>query len=256
MNTTNTCLVRRLPFALSLLLALVAVPLSQAAPASAGFTLTTSRSTLTLPPLAGLGSENSLRQAGRIAEIALGEALADCAALAPEEAAFAKDVEAYREDDRATKIRVDGLEAEHERRVEVHNADAMQQRALAQASNSLPAEKRNPATVSRGTAWAQEIGRRLVGLEAEARANSELRSREAARLNETYDRLIARQDALRAKEGLAYRQLKLCADYAQGVDRMLQAKHNATGLDFVKGEALVTAKEQLKELSSRGWDTP
>lgn len=260
MNTQTFPLIRQhrviactLAFAFIAVLPLRAVD----ATAPAGIIITTSRSTLTLPALASLTTENSLRQAGRIAQIALGETLADCAALAPAEAAFSKDVEAYRQDDAAAKTRVDALDVAHAAKVEAHNADAAKQRALAQASNSLPADKRNPATVSRGIAWAQEIGRRMVALEAEAKANADVRASECARLTAISNRLVARRDILLPKLGAAYRQLKRCADYAAEVQRLHQATYPRNGAkDFVVGEPLVTAKEQLANLNARGWDTP
>lgn len=236
-----------------LALALVLPAVTRAEPVT-DLTITTSRSTLTLPALAGLTSENSLRQAGRLAEMALRESAADALALAPAEAAFAQAVEAYKQDQLATKTTLEAVAADYRQDLAVHDAETAQQVALARASNSLPADKRNPETVRRGTEWALKLGREVVALDARKRDFEARWAREDARLRAAYDGLVERENTLKAKLGLAYRQLKLCADYAGQIEQKLRESYRADGRYFIPGEALVGAKEQLKELSARGWD--
>ena len=246
---------RSLTWACALMLAATA-PIPARANGDGDTVITTSQSTLTLPSIGGLTSENGLRQAGRIAEIALGEGMADAAALKAEEDAFTSDVATYKQDDLNTRQSLDAVAADYMADVTVHNAEAAQQVAFAQASNSLPPEQRNPETVRRGNEWAAKIGRQAAALEERRQAYATERSREIARVTAIYDALALRQYNLKASLGLAYRQLKVCADYAAEINRKLAESYRADGRYFTPGEALVGAQEELKVLSGRGWDPP
>lgn len=235
---------------------------------------TTSQGIRTLPPLEGLTSENGLRQANSIAEIVLGELAVDAAALEQQETALVDEVAAYekkRKDEQALLDDPKGpfkvgekkyLErlAPYEKRKEVHDADALNQRAEALASNSLPATQRDPATVSRLTKWAVEVGNRKASIDGERdslieelKVINKIPEAANARLKAIRDPLEARIATLKAKQGLAYRQLKRCAAYARDIQEMLKVKYNKAN---THSPVLDLAEERLKALSARGFDAP
>jgi chromosome segregation ATPase len=246
-----------------------------------GGTITTSKSTLTLPPIEGLTSENSLRQALSIADIGLTESTADLAASERDETALKREIADYEQKQKDEQAQLDNLTARFEAgkkqyderlaayqaRLSTHNSDAANQRAGVQASNSLPPERRDAGTVNQLNEWASRIAARkalldqerdLVNAEREVVESKRLEAvnfREGAtsRLTAILDPLKAKIATHNAKMGLAYRQLKQCADYAVEIRKMLKVKFNK---EEVFSPALNGAMEQLKALSGRGFDTP
>ncbi len=239
-----------------------------------GGTITTSKSTLTLPPLEGLTSENSLRQANSIVEIALGELAADGAALDQEEKTLVAEVAAYDKKKKEEQALLDdptgpymiALEkyrpklADHEKRKADHNADAAKQRGEVAASNSLAPEQRDAVNVSRLNTWGNEISNRKEMLDKERdslldeyTSIKKFEDDANARLKAIADPLKARISTLNAKQGLAYRQLKQCAAYATEIREILKTKYNQAN---ASSPLLDSAAERLKALSARGFDTP
>jgi hypothetical protein len=228
--------------------------------------LTTSQGIRKLPPLEGLTSENGLRQANAIAEIALGDLALDAAALDKKETALLKEVAAYKqkkEDEQALLDDPKGpfkvgekkyLErlAPYVKRKAVHDADAANQRAEALASNSLPPAQRNAETVSRLTEWATKVGARKALLDEERGSFEEGAE---ARLKAIRDVLEAKIAKHKFEQGLAYRQLKQCAAYKLEIEKIVKARNYNWKAD-IYSPALDTALERLKALSGRGFDTP
>jgi hypothetical protein len=221
-----------------------------------------------------LTSENALRQANSIAEIVLAELAVDAAAIDKQEEALLNEVAAYekkRNDEQALLDDPKGPLKLGEKkylarltpyleRAKVHDADALKQRGEALASNSLPPTQRDAATVSRLTTWAGVIGARKelldkeqASLSEELKALTNIEEAANARLKAIRDPLEARISTFKAKQGLAYRQLKKCAAYAREIQEILKVKYN-------KGDThspvLDLAEERLKALSGRGFDTP
>jgi hypothetical protein len=241
--------------------------------------VTTSKGTRTLPPFEGLTTDNSLKQAGRIADIALGELLADGAALEKVEAALNAEVEAYKVTQKADQAQFDDLKAQFNARNAPYVAgvarfdgsnavlteEVMRQRAEAMASNSLPATQRNPATVDRLTRWAVNLGQRRARLDQERDLlvqervvveNQRLAAQSFwdgsdARLRTAYAAMQARFATLKAKQGLAYRQLKLCVDYATSIKERLKTPYDKSE---IRSPVLDGAMEQLKAMAARGFD--
>lgn len=266
---------------LSLGLLVTSIVSAQDTVSTSSSTVTTSKSTLSLPSLEGLTSENSLRQGLRIAEIGMSELTADAAALDKEEASLIKDVAAYEQTKKKEQEQRDALVARFEEankkylaksapyltKVKEHDADAAQQRAEAAASNGLPPAKRNAGTVSRLNDWAVRVGTRKASLDqekslldqeleiVESKRTAALTYEEGAmaRLNATLEPLKAKIAAHKAKQGLAYRQLKQCTDYAMEIRNRLKEKFNK---EEIFSPILDGAMEQLKKLSNAGFDTP
>ncbi len=268
-----------LPWVLSLALFAASSVFAQDVVTSGG-TITTSKSTLRLPPFEGLTTENSFRQAGSIAEIGFGELKVDAAALDQEEKTLLKEIATYEQKKKEEQALLNDMEArfnvfnkkylegrdKYEESNSTLEAETLQQRAEALASNSLPPTQRDPATVSRLTQWAIALGARRAILDKERKnlveerkvvetqriATVNFKQGADARLKAAHDSLQARIDTLKAKMGLAYRQLKRCADYAVRIEAMIKAKFNKAE---VRSPALDGAMEQLRALSGRGWDT-
>lgn len=237
-------------------------------------TITTSKSTLTLPAIEGLTTENSVRQANRIVEIALGDLAADGAAMDTEKKKLLDDVAVYTRKKDAEQAALDdpkgpymiGLEkyrprlADHEQRLATHNADAAKQRAEVAASNSLAPEQRDAATVSRLNTWQNQIATRKDALDKERdslldefKRFKQIEDEANARLKAIRDPLKARLSTFNAKQGLAYRQLKQCAAYAKKIRALLATKYNEAN---ASSPLLDLAEERLKALSNEGFDTP
>lgn len=237
-------------------------------------TITTSKSTLTLPAIEGLTTENSVRQANRIVEIALGDLTADQAAMDTEKKTLLDDVAAYTRKKEAEQAALDdpkgpymvGLAKyhprleDHEKRLAVHNADAEKQRTEVAASNSLAPEQRDAATVTRLNNWGSEIMTRKEALDKERdslldeyKPLKQIEDDANARLKAIGDPIRARLSTFNAKQGLAYRQLKQCAAYATKIRELLTTKYNEAN---ASSPLLDLAEERLKALSNEGFDTP
>jgi hypothetical protein len=238
--------------------------------------ITTSQGLRRLPPLKGLTSENSLRQANAIAEIVLGELALDAAALDKKEAALLKEVAAYEQkkdeeqavlDDPKGPFKV-GEKKYLERltpflkRLKVHDIDAAKQRAEALASNNLPPAQRNAETVSRLNEWVGRIDDRKVALDEESGSLKEELTVLERFAEDANARLTAIREPLEAKiarhkfeQGLAYRQLKQCATYKLEIEKIAKARNYNWKAD-IYSPALDSAIERLKKLGGDGFDTP
>jgi hypothetical protein len=240
-----------------------------------------SKSTLTLAPLETLTTENALRQGLRIAEIGMTELTAQAASLEEEEKVLEGEVASFdkkQKEEQATVAKLDARFAEakkqyegrlgaYEGRKRVHDADALKQRAAAEASNALAPKQRNAATVSQINTWGETVNARKTELGqeaallkqeydvAESKRQTVLTYREGAeeRLKKIHDSLEAKIKAHTFKKGLAYRQLQQCADYAVQIRKILATKFN---IPVPISPILDTSLEQLKRASNAGFDTP
>jgi hypothetical protein len=236
---------------------------------------------LTLPPLGGLATENSVRQADVIAGIALAGAVVDAAALERAGVDLEKQVAALTETTRTDQAHVNELTARfeslslsyaghlapYEASAAAAQVDVANQRAAALASNGLAADQRSPATVARLNTWAAEIAAREVSLgqeyallvqehemvETQRTAAVAFHQGADARIRATAATLRSLLAAHVAKQGVAYRQLKQCVDYAQQVAAIARRR----GYNWSAGvytTSLNTAMEQLKALSALGFN--
>lgn len=213
----------------------------------------TSKSTLTLPALGEAPTENSLRQAKAIVEIALGELGADVAALQQEEATLSKEAAAYEETKRAEQAAFDQIKKKYDTRLAAYEAVVAPLSAEIAAFNARPPEQRDAATHAQLASRLAAANKERASLEVEKAAGDKSKAEGEARLVQIYTPLQAKISQLSAKLGLAYRQLKLCANYATKINALLLTRFNKTE---VHSRVLNGAMEQLKALGARGFDTP
>jgi DNA repair exonuclease SbcCD ATPase subunit len=223
--------------------------------ASAAFAqqVQTSKSTLTLPALGAAPSQNTLRQAKAIVEIALGELGPDAAALEKEEAALNKETAAYEERRKAEQAAFDEIKRKYDARLAAYEAVVTPLTAEIVAFNALPPTQRDAGTLSQLQRRRADAETERAGLEVEKAAGERSKAEGEARLERIRGPLQMKLDRLQAKLGLAYRQLKLCTDYATKVNTMLKTRFNEAE---VYSPVLDGAMEQLKKLAGRGFDTP
>lgn len=219
--------------------------------------VTPSKSTLTLPPLEGLTNENSLRQAGRIAEIAVGEFAADVAALVKEETALIEKTVAYEKTKKSEQEAFDIIKEKYDNRHAKYESINAPLTARILKFNALPPDQRDAETRSQLEAERIAIEPERLSLEVEKTAGDKSKAEGEARLKVIRDPLQVKITAWNSvklpRMGLAYRQLKLCADYAAKINKKLEVDFN---IKEVRSPVLNGAMEQLKALSGRGWDTP
>lgn len=201
--------------------------------------VTTSKSTLTLQPFEGLTTENSLRQAGRIAEIGVGELLVDVAALGKEEQTLINEMAAYEKTKKDEQAKWDIVMADF------NVIEKKYSKRLAHY------EKRHNTDPLDGEFVT--LNEEHTVLEAKRKECNKYKQDVDAELKAINDPLRAKIDTLKAKMGLAYRQLKLCAGYGAKIKKKLEVEFN---IKEVRSPVLNGAMEQLKALSGRGWDTP
>ena len=223
--------------------------------ASAAFAqqVQTSKSTLTLPNVGEASTENSLRQAKAIVEIALGELGADVAGLVKDEAALAKEAAAYEAANKAEKAVFANIKKKYDTRLAKYEAVVAPLTAEILAFNALPRNQQDMGTLAQLTKRKAVSDAEYKSLNAEKAAGDKSMAEGAAKLKDIRDSLATRINLLNATLGLAYRQLKLCAAYAEKIDTMLLTKFKKTE---IRSRALNGAMEQLKALGSRGFDIP
>jgi len=107
----------------------------------------TSKSTLTLPDLGGATSENSLRQAKAIVEIALGELGADVAGLIKEETVLGTEVAAFQASQRAEQAIFDKVKGKYDARLAAYENIVAQLSSEILAYNALPPGQRDAGTL-------------------------------------------------------------------------------------------------------------
>jgi hypothetical protein len=213
----------------------------------------TSKSTLTLPALGDAPSENTLRQAKAIVQIALGELGPDVADLQKEEAALDKEAAAYEETKKAEQAAFDKIKQKYDARLAAYEAVVTPLTAEILAFNALPAKQQDAGTLAQLQSRRTAAEKEREGLEAEKAAGDKSKADAEARLTRILNPLQVKYSVLNAKLGLAYRQLKLCTDYATKVNTMLKTRFNEAE---VYSSVLDGAMEQLKKLAGRGFDTP
>ncbi|MBI5078133.1 MAG: hypothetical protein HZB11_02040 [Candidatus Yonathbacteria bacterium] len=225
---------------------------------SSGTVIQTQNGTRTLASIEGLTTENSLRQGGRIAEIATGEVTAGVSALLQADKVLGKEIADFETKKANTQASLEGRYADFKGRQAVHNAEAGQQHAA--AAQKCP----DQACMNRINSWRDRIDARKKLLDAEVAALFAESDSFVAKSKADADNLNARVSALKAKMGLAYSQLKMLVEYSRQINEKLRAypsgpwqpegKHpgyNPSG----KYPVLDKAMEQIKELSNRGFDT-
>lgn len=223
--------------------------------ASAAFAqqVQTSKSTLTLPVLGEAPTENSLRQAKAIVEIALGELGADVNDLLKEEAALSKEAAAYEETKKVEQAAFDKIKQKYDTRLAAYEAVVVPLSAEILAFNARPPSQQDAGTHAQLARRLAAANTERAGLEVEKAAGDKAKAEGEARLIKIHDPLQMKISQLNAKLGLAYRQLKLCTDYATKVRTMLKTRFNEAE---VYSPVLNGAMEQLKALAGRGFDTP
>ncbi len=211
--------------------------------------ITTSKSTLTLPALNKDSSQNMLRQANAIAQIALKETSGDVDALAKQETALRKDIAAYevlkKNEESAyapLKLKYDTRLAAYETALKPLDADI----AAFNSSDRLNKELHAQLAV-RKTASDNEYS----SLKVELGALDNSRNAALARLKAVSDPLQERITKLDFKKGLAYRQLKSCVDYATTIQSMLKVRFNQQEVYSLQ---LNGAMERLKAMGGKGFD--
>jgi len=250
-------------------------------PTAFAIEIKTRTSKLTLDPIPTLTTDNALRQNLLIAERGMGELKAETASLAEEQKQLDQEDAKLKEKQKSEQALVDQLDARfaeaygqynsklsaYQQRLRIHDADAAKQNAAAAASNALPAQHRNPATVSQVNDWGQRVDASKTRLDqekslldqerelVESKRTEVLAYQEGAteRLKAMEAALEAKKKAFRFKKELAYRQLRQCAEYAQKIRNRLET-------DFKQPQPfsviLDDTLDQLKKESTKGFDTP
>ncbi len=212
----------------------------------------------TLLPIEGLTTENALRQGGRIAEIVAGELQEGVAVLFQENAVLSREVTAFNAQGKIMqaflKKKFEDLKSRHA----IHNAEADRQNAEVNQGCL------DQACVDRLNSWGRQLDARKKILEDEADALFAEDKNEVAKSKVGADNLNARVSALKAKMGLAYRQLKMIAEYSQQINKILRTRYSAPWQPAGKHPGynpdgrypiLDGVIEQIKALSGRGFDT-
>lgn len=133
------------------------------------------------------------------------------------------------------------------------------------ASNSLPPEKRNPATIAalkaEGTELATEQGQYK---KTESNCNNEATELNKQKANlvsqgDTIDKQATQLDAdmasMKLKLGKAYRQLQICFDYSKKMKELMPKYDVEASSEYKNAITDVSGTlERLKELSGQGFD--
>jgi hypothetical protein len=256
---------RSVSLALAFILLAASGILAQQVNGSTGTVITTSKSKLTLTPLESFNSESGLKSAGRTAEIAIGEVSADVAALVKEETALVKEIAAYEVTKEAEQAAFDLIKKKYDERLAKYEIILTPLTARILAFNALPIERRDAVTHDKLAAEKAAIDLERSGLEVEKVAGDKSKAEGEARLKLISDPLQVKIKVWNTRMGLAYRQLKLCADYAAEINKKLKESYGGPGQPEGshpgynpngKYPVLNKAMEQLKALSGRGFDTP
>lgn len=227
-------------------------------PVSSGTVIQTQNGTRTLAPIEGLTTENSLRQGGRVAEIVAGEQTAGVAALLSADTALGGEIAAFNAKSKIIQASLEGKVADFKSRQAIHNAEAKRQNT--EAAQKCP----DQACVNRVNSWRDRIDAGKKLLDAEMAALIAEDNAEVAKSKAIADSLNVRKSALKAKMGLAYRQLKMIAEYSRQINEILRARYSAPWQPEGKHPGynpdgkypmLDKAMEQIKALSARGFDT-
>jgi len=234
-----------LGWALSFVLFAASGAFAQEVATSSGTVIRTPNGIRTLSPIEGLTTENGLRQGGRIAEIVLGELTAEVATLVRSGEALDGEIAAFNQNAKNTQAALVSKKADLDGRIAIHEAEAARQHAA--AARGCP----DTACVARINAWRDRVDASKSWLEARWSEFKLENDNAVAKSEAGAKALNARDVALKAKMGLAYRQLKLCYDYSLKIREMLKVKFRK---EDVHSPILNTAMEQLKELSGRGFD--
>jgi len=264
MKTNIQCLIRT-----SVLIATVATMPTYVISSAKGadIILKSTNETFQLTDPAKLLNDTAIKGAERVAELAESALLADANGLAREETALTKAEAALVANRAQVQQELNehgshyqtGLNA-YRKRLSVYEGEVGQQTTAAAASNALPPERRNAATVARLNTWKQRLDSRQAVLTQEQTTlekervtalNFEKSAISADKME--YDRLVSLRKRLQARQGEAYRQLKQCHEYAL-VIRKLLADPSRIERSEVPSKTWHATEELLKEWSSKGFD--
>jgi hypothetical protein len=219
------------------------------------------RAPLGLVPLKNLESESSLISAGRVVEIAAGELNANIGALQKEEAGLKKEIAAFEAARHLELVAFEPVRKAYEVRLAAYNLIKDPLEADIAAYNRRPQAQQDQATHDRLEARINALEAERKGLDVQKEAGDKLHAAAEARLRAISDRLQIKISRWNTEMGLAYRQLKLVADYARQINQKLEARYSKPGIKHPgynpsgKYPVLDGALEQLKALAGRGFDS-
>ncbi len=238
---------------------------------SSGTVITTSKSSLTLTPLESFTSEGGLKSAGRTAEIAVGELIADLRTLTKEQSALVKEIAAFNVIKEAAQNEIDAIKKRYDKQKDEYDIMLAPLTADILAFNARPQGLRDDATHSQLAKRKAVSDKEQARLEVERIGGDEAIREIVARVEAMVTPLqskVANWDNVKLpRMGLAYRQLKVVVEYAKQVNKILleryptkptkwqpEGKHPGYNPDG-KYPVLDMAMEQIKALSARGFDT-